>query len=70
MQEVGKILAVAGALIAVLGIIVMTAGKVPFIGRLPGDIVVERRNFTLYAPIATCLLLSLIVTVIYRLLGR
>ena len=63
----GKLLVVAGLVIAGLGLLVMMG--VP-LGRLPGDITIRRGNATFYFPLATCLLLSLIFTVLMALLRR
>ena len=59
-----------GGLLVAVGLVVMIAGKVPFLGRLPGDIVYRKGGTTFYFPIVTCLLLSLIVTLVLRLLRR
>lgn len=67
---VGKFLMIAGLLLLALGGLLFLAGKVPFLGRLPGDIVIERENFRFYFPLATCLLLSAILTLAAWLLGR
>jgi hypothetical protein len=69
-DDLGKTLLLIGVLLAVLGAIMLLVGQVPWLGRLPGDISVERGNFRLYAPIATCLLLSLVLTVVLNLLAR
>jgi hypothetical protein len=70
MVQFGKILIIAGAVIAVIGAILMLSGKLPWIGRLPGDIMVQKKNFTFYFPIATCILLSIIISIIFWLIGR
>jgi hypothetical protein len=70
MVQFGKILIITGAVIVVIGAILMLSGKLPWIGRLPGDIMVQKKNFTFYFPIATCILLSIIVSIIFWLIGR
>jgi hypothetical protein len=70
MIQLGKILVVAGAAIAVIGVLLMLSGKLPGIGRLPGDIIVQKKNFTFYFPIATSILLSIIITLLFWLIGR
>ncbi|HEB76128.1 MAG TPA: DUF2905 domain-containing protein [Nitrospirae bacterium] len=70
MTHIGKFLVITGIIIIVLGIVLMLAGKVPFIGRLPGDIVIERKNFTFYFPLATSILLSVILTLLLWIIGR
>ncbi len=70
LTHIGKFLVITGIIIIVLGIVLMLAGKVPFIGRLPGDIVIERKNFTFYFPLATSILLSVILTLLLWIIGR
>jgi len=68
--NVGKILIAFGVLIALAGIVLVVVGRVPWIGQLPGDIHFQRGNFTFYFPLATSLLLSVVLTLILYLLGR
>ena len=58
----GKVLVIAGALLLLLGILVWAAPSIPWLGRLPGDIRIERPGFRLYFPLTTCLLLSGLVS--------
>lgn len=66
----GRTLIVLGAVLLLAGIVVSLAGRVPWLGRLPGDIVYKRNNFTFYFPVATSLLLSLVLTVVMWLINR
>jgi hypothetical protein len=66
----GKILVIAGIVIAGIGILLWLGGKIPGIGRLPGDILIKRGNFTFYFPIVTSILLSIILSIILALLRR
>lgn len=66
----GKLLVIAGIIIAGIGILLWLGGKIPGIGRLPGDILIKRGNFTFYFPIVTSILLSIILSVILALLRR
>jgi Protein of unknown function (DUF2905) len=68
LGDLGRSLVFLGLLLVALGGIILLLGRVPRLGRLPGDILVERGNFRLYAPIATGLLLSLVLTVLVNLL--
>ncbi|MCX8107196.1 MAG: DUF2905 domain-containing protein [Verrucomicrobiae bacterium] len=71
MAEIGKLLVFAGLIIAVLGLVFWLGPKVPWVGRLPGDIAIDRPNFKFYFPLTTCVLLSLIATFIAWLMrGR
>jgi len=70
-QNTGKYILIAGAFIVLVGFIVYFFGdKLHWIGRLPGDIRVERENFRFYFPITTMILLSLLLTVIINLIKR
>jgi hypothetical protein len=66
----GRLILLVGLAIAVVGLIVMVVGRVPFLGRLPGDIYVQRGNGSFYFPIVTCILISVIATVVLNLLSR
>jgi hypothetical protein len=68
--ELGKLLIIIGAVLLALGAIFLLSGKLPWIGKLPGDIVIHKKNFTFYFPLATSLILSLILTLILWLIGR
>ena len=70
LQPLGRLLIVVGLVLAGLGLVLTLGGKIPGLGRLPGDIVVERGSFRLYLPLATSLLLSLILTGVLWLLRR
>ena len=64
----GKTLIVIGVILLVIGMIVEFSNKIPFIGRLPGDIVIEKKNLKFYFPIATSLLVSIILTLLFMLI--
>lgn len=70
MMGIGKILIVFGVALVVLGLIFSAAGKIPWLGRLPGDIYVQKKNFTFYFPITTSILVSILLTVIFSLLRK
>lgn len=70
MNEVGKFLIILGFIIIILGLLLTFAGKIPFFGKLPGDIVIERRNFVFYFPLGTSVLLSIIISLIFYLLSK
>ena len=75
-ESMGKMLILTGLFISLVGLILTFAPKlrIPFLGRLPGDIRIEREGFSFYFPIVTCILLSIVLTlllnVIARLLGK
>jgi len=70
MQELGRVLIVAGVIAVLAGVVLMLAPRIPFLGRLPGDIVVQRGPLTLYAPLMTSLVLSVVVTLLLNLFWR
>ena len=70
MHDIGKALIAFGLLIVLAGVVLVLVGRVPWIGRLPGDIHIQRGNFTFYFPLVTSLLLSVVLTLIFYLLGR
>ncbi|HJV78427.1 MAG TPA: DUF2905 domain-containing protein [Paludibacter sp.] len=69
MQHIGKILIVIGILSVVAGIVIYFAGdKLGWVGHLPGDIHVEKENFSFYFPITTMILVSVVVSLIIKLI--
>jgi hypothetical protein len=70
MEQFGKILIISGAVIIAIGVLLLFSGKLPWLGRLPGDIVVQKKEFTFYFPVATSILLSIIISIIIWLAGR
>ena len=70
LPSLGKILIFLGLGIVVLGLLLTFAGRIPLLGRLPGDIVYRKGNFTFYFPLATSILLSIILTLLFWLFRR
>ena len=70
MNEIGRLLLVFGLILAVVGLVLIFADKIPFLGRLPGDIVIKKRNFTVFFPLATMILLSIVITVVLNVILR
>lgn len=70
MNDIGKILVGFGLLIALAGVVLVLVGRVPWIGRLPGDIHIQRGNFIFYFPLATSLLLSVVLSLLLYVVGR
>jgi hypothetical protein len=64
MQHPGWILIIVGVLLAVVGLVWLAVPSIPWLGKLPGDVVVEREHFRFYFPLATCVLLSLLLTAV------
>ena len=70
MAEFGKILIFIGLLLAILGVIFVFGNKLPFVGRLPGDIAIERKNYSFYFPVATCIIISVVMSFILWLFSK
>lgn len=70
MPGLGKLLIVLGAVIILIGIGLLFAHKIPYIGRLPGDIYLKRNNFTFYFPITTSVIASILLTLLLWLFRK
>jgi len=70
LSSLGKALIALGLLLVALGAVLWVGPKVPLLGRLPGDIIIQRDHFTFYFPLTTMLLLSLLLTLVLNLLWR
>lgn len=70
MNGLGKTLIYLGIFLIVAGLIFSFAGKLPWLGHLPGDIYIRRERFTFYFPLATCLLISVIITLVLYFFRR
>ncbi len=69
LAQFGRVLVLIGAVILGFGVLLVVADRVPFIGRLPGDITVRGDGWTLYAPLATSIVLSVLLTVVLSLVA-
>jgi hypothetical protein len=69
MADFGRILVLFGVIAVVVGIVLMTAGRLP-LGRLPGDIVYRGKNTTVYFPLATSVVVSIVLSILLYLVGR
>jgi Protein of unknown function (DUF2905) len=70
MNDVGKTFIGIGIALIVLGVLFSLGGKLPWFGRLPGDIRIEREHFRFYFPVTTCLVVSSVVTLLFCLLRK
>ncbi|MGH7898488.1 MAG: DUF2905 domain-containing protein [Candidatus Binatia bacterium] len=70
MADLAKLLILFGILLAAAGALLLAAGRLPWMGRLPGDILIRRDNFTFYFPVTTCLVVSALVTLALYLFRR
>ena len=62
-----KILLFFGVVLIILGTIFLLVGKLPFSGRFPGDIIIQRKFFVFYFPLGLCIVISIILTIIFRI---
>ena len=70
MREVGKLLIVLGGVTVVIGVVVLLAARIPWLGRLPGDVVVQRGPVTFYFPVVTSIVVSIVLTILLNLFLR
>ena len=70
MQELGKTIMIIGAVLLAIGVALYFQKSLPFLGKLPGDILIKKENFTFYFPLATSLLLSLLLTLFFYLFRK
>ncbi len=70
LHDMGKMLLIFGIFMVIVGLFLIFGSKVPFIGKLPGDIVIKKGNFTFYFPLATSLLLSVILTILFSIFRK
>jgi uncharacterized protein HemY len=66
----GKMLIMMGAVLMLLGLMMTLGKKIPWIGRLPGDIIIKKDHFSFYLPLTSCIIISIILTLLFYLLRR
>jgi len=66
----GKILILCGSILILVGLAFISSKKIPFFGKLPGDIYIKKESFSFFAPIGTCLFISLIVSIVLFLISN
>lgn len=70
LEPVGKVLLLGGVFLAVLGLLLIFGQKIPFLGRLPGDILIQKGSFRFFFPIVSTLILSAVLTILINLIVR
>jgi hypothetical protein len=70
IQQAGKLILVVGVVCIVIGAVLVLYGRIPWLGRLPGDIYIRKKNFTFYFPLATSILVSILLTLLLWMFGR
>ena len=70
MPAMGKMLIVVGVVLIVIGFAFMFADKIPFFGKLPGDIYIKKERFSFYFPITTSIIISIILTILFSIFRK
>ena len=70
LGPLGKMLILLGVFIILIGVLLVIGEKIPWVGRLPGDIIIRKKNFTFYFPIVTSILISIILTLLFALFRK
>jgi hypothetical protein len=70
MGDLGKLLILFGAILLACGLLLTLAGKIPWLGRLPGDITYKSDHVTVYFPVVTCLVISVVLSLLFYLFRR
>jgi hypothetical protein len=70
MPAMGKMFIILGILLIIAGIAFMVGDKIPFIGKLPGDIMIKKERFSFYFPITTSIIISIILTILFSLFRK
>ncbi|MCL5019517.1 MAG: DUF2905 domain-containing protein [Patescibacteria group bacterium] len=70
LEILGKGLIILGIIIILIGVILLYGIKIPFIGRLPGDIYIQKGNFIFYFPLTTCIVISVIIYIAFKFFRR
>jgi hypothetical protein len=70
MAGLGRLLILFGVVSIVAGLVLLISPRIPWLGRLPGDVIVQRERFTFYVPIATSLVVSIVLTILLNLFFR
>ncbi|MDD3654908.1 MAG: DUF2905 domain-containing protein [Desulfotomaculaceae bacterium] len=69
-ETFGKMVLVLGLFLVIIGGVMLFGGKLFGLGRLPGDIIIQKENFSFYFPVVTCVVISILLTIIFNILAR
>ena len=70
LAPVGRLIILFGIILVIVGLFLTYGPKIPYLGKLPGDIHIKKENFRFYFPIATCIIISVILTLIFHIIGK
>ena len=68
MNNISRLLIIGGCILIGAGILLALFGKIPFLGKLPGDIHIQKGNFGLYFPLMTCLVISVVISLVFLII--
>jgi len=66
----GKVLIILGIVMVIVGLIIVLGPRIPFFGKLPGDIYIKKENFRFYFPLTTCIIISIIFSLVLFIINR
>lgn len=70
MPAIGKMFIILGVILIIVGIAFVFGDKIPFLGKLPGDIMIKKERFSIYLPITTSIIVSIILTILFSLFRK
>jgi len=70
MGELARVMILIGMVLIVIGLVMLVVPRVPFLGKLPGDILIKKERFTFYFPLATSIVISIIISLILYLINK
>lgn len=70
LPNFGRLLIIFGLIMIIFGILLILGERIPYVGRLPGDIYIKKGNFSFYFPLMTCIILSIILSLIFTIIRR
>ena len=70
LSSLGKALIVTGVVIAFIGVLLVAAPRIPWLGKMPGDILVKKDNFQFYFPVTTCIIISIVLSILFYLFRK
>ncbi|MCS7151778.1 MAG: DUF2905 domain-containing protein [Endomicrobia bacterium] len=70
LDDFAKLLILGGVILVIIGVVLLLYDRLPYIGRLPGDIYIKKKNFVFYFPLATSIVLSILLTLILNIIFR
>ena len=70
MGEMAKVMILIGAVLILAGLVILVFPRLPFVGKLPGDILVKKENYTLFFPLATSIVISIIISLVLYFINK